>query len=123
MKPHLFPFLFSALIVLTGCEDEDFMFNADHLINTRWGVPMIIDAGPEYIALGAPTVFRADGIVTIGTTRTDFWSLRGKRTIVLEQAGELWFIIDLSPHRLYVEKSRQIDGTFLAKCLYEPLSD
>lgn len=113
--------LISFILITGGCNDEEFMFDIDNLTGTTWGVPMIIDGGAEFVDLSSPTIFRADGIAIFGTSRTDFWSIKGKRTLLLEQAGELWFIIDLSPQRLYVEKTKQANGAFIAKCLYEPL--
>lgn len=97
------------------------MYNLDDLLDTRWGIPQIVEAGMEPIDLDAPTVFTADGLVTIGGARNDFWYTRGERFIILEEAKEQWFIIDLSAERLYVEKTRHPEGTFLVKCIYEPI--
>lgn len=108
-------------LVLPSCDkEEEFMFNLDHLQETPWGIPQIIEPGQGDIDLEAPTIFYPDGLVTIGPARNDFWSIRGSRTIILEQARESWFIIDLTSERLYVEKT-SFEGVFLVKCLYEPM--
>lgn len=105
----------------TSCKEKEFIFDLDNLLLTAWGIPQIVEAGMEPIDLDAPTIFTADGLVTIGGARNDFWYTRGERTIILEQAKEQWFIIDLSSDRLYVEKTRHPEGTFMVKCLYEPI--
>jgi hypothetical protein len=104
-----------------GCGDEEFSYDINHLVDTHWGIPQIIEPGIGHIDLDAPTIFNIEGYVLIGTSRTDYWTIRGDRSIFLEQAKENWFIIDLSPERLYVEKTSYPDGSFIAKCLYEPL--
>jgi hypothetical protein len=101
--------------------EEEFRFNIDDLTHTAWGIPQIVEAGMEEINLDAPTIFDPSGFVTIGNSRTDFWRIRGNRTIFLEQAQENWFIISLNPQRLYVEKTTFPGGTFIVKCIYEPL--
>ncbi len=114
-------FLMAGFLILASCDkEEEFMFELDHLLETPWGIPQIIEPGQGDIDLEAPTIFYPDGLVTIGPARTDFWSLRGSRTIILDHARESWFIIDLTPERLYVEKS-SLEGVFLVKCFYEPM--
>ncbi|MFW5663838.1 MAG: hypothetical protein ACOCYD_02255 [bacterium] len=106
---------------LNSCEEEkEFMFELDDLLDTHWGIPQIIEPGQGPVNMDAPTIFHADGHVTIGPSTTDFWSIRGERNLLLEVAGEIWFIIDLTPDRLYVEKTSHPGGTFIVKCLYEP---
>lgn len=123
LKKHIL--LFCVLLIVglvnTSCDEKEFIYDLDDLLNTQWGIPQIVEAGMEPIDLDAPTVFTADGLVTIGGARNDFWYTRGERFIILEEAREQWFIIDLSPDRLYVEKTRHPEGTFLVKCLYEPI--
>jgi hypothetical protein len=109
------------ITALSACKDEDFMFDINHLTGTAWGIPQIVEAGSVHIDLDAPVIFDPNGFVTIGNARTDIWTIRGKRTIILEEARENWFIISLSPDRLYVEKTAFPDGTFIVKCIYEPL--
>lgn len=109
-------------IVMAGCkDDEEFMFDINHLTDTKWGIPMVIEPGNLPFDLDAPTIFTMDGLVQIGPSRTDFWSKRGSRGIFLEQAREIWFIIDLSEDRLYVEKITHPEGNFIVKCIYEPM--
>lgn len=115
-------FLLAFIIFLSSCGDEkEFMFDLDDLLETQWGIPQIIEPGQGPINMDAPTIFHADGHVTIGPSTTDFWSVRGERSLLLEVSGETWFIIDLSPDRLYVEKTSHPGGTFIVKCLYEPM--
>ncbi len=119
-----FPGIIILLMValLAGCEEDEFNLNIDHLTGTPWGIPQIIEPGQGHIDLDAPTIFDPGGYVTIGSSRTDYWSIRGERNIFLEQAQENWFIIHLSPDSLYVEKTIYPSGTFIAKCLYLPLT-
>jgi len=112
------------LFSLISCEKEvKFAFELDHLLNTRWGIPQIIEQGPGVtdIDFSAPTVFYADGTMSIGGSNFDLWSLRSSRTILLEQRQELWLIISLSPTQLMVEKSRFPTGQFLLRCVYHPM--
>jgi hypothetical protein len=116
-------FIISLLfITFISCRDEEFDFDINHLTDTPWGIPQIVEAGTGHIDLDAPTIFDARGFVTIGNARTDIWTIRSNRTIFLEEARENWFIISLTPERLYVEKSKFPDGTFIVKCIYEPLN-
>lgn len=123
MQKRIYISLFVLLIPIAfaGCSDEEFDFDINHLVDTPWGIPQIIEPGMGHINLDAPTIFNIEGFVLIGSSRTDYWTIRGDRNIFLEQAKENWFIIDLSPERLYVEKTSYPDGSFIAKCLYEPL--
>lgn len=108
--------------LLNGCsKEEEFMFDINHLSGTAWGIPQIIEPGMGHIDLDAPTIFDPSGFVTIGNSRNDLWTTRGKRSIFLEQARETWFIIRLTQNELYVEKTSFPDGTFIVKCIYEPL--
>jgi hypothetical protein len=113
--------IFFLIVLLTSCREDEFAFTIDHLTGTAWGIPQIIEAGMGHIDLDAPTIFDPSGYVTIGNARTDIWTIRGKRMIFLEQAQESWVIINLKPDRLYVEKTKFPDGTFIVKCIYEPL--
>jgi hypothetical protein len=112
----------AGLLLMAGCDkDEEFMFNIDDLLDTQWGIPQVVEPGSEYIEVVAPTVFDATGTVSFGNTRYDFWYFRNKRTIVIEQAREIWFVIDLRSDRLYVEITRHPEGTFLGKFIFEPI--
>lgn len=120
---NLYKKVLFALILTAFCRcdsGEEFIFDVDVLISTPWGIPQVIEPGAGNIDLEAPTIFYEEGYVEIGPSKTDFWSLRGDRSIFLEQAQETWFIIDLSEERLYVEKNSYPDGTFLVKCVYYP---
>ena len=97
------------------------MFDMEHLIDTQWGIPMVIEPGNLPFDLDAPTIFTADGLVQIGPSRSDFWSRRGDRRIFLEMAQQIWYIIDLTEDRLYVEKVSHPEGVFIVKCIYEPI--
>ena len=105
-----------------ACEKEqDFYFDIDHLLHTHWGIPHVIEPGLEPINLSAPTIFYPEGHVTIGPDKTDFWRIHDTRSIQLQESGETWFIINLSPDTLYVEKTRFPQGTFIVKCIYFPM--
>jgi hypothetical protein len=115
-------FVVSGLLLMAGCsKEEEFMFKIDDLVGTQWGIPQVVEPGMEFIEVVAPTVFEANGVVSFGNTRYDFWYFRDKRTIVIDQTREIWFVIDLKPDRLYVEITRHPEGTFLGKFIYEPL--
>jgi len=118
-------FFFTAFVlVFQSCEDDpEFQFNLDDLLLTHWGVPQMIRPPQDMTMpdLDAPTIFYPEGYVTIGPARTDFWSLRSSRSIFLEQSKEIWFIIDLTPTKLQVEKTRQNDGAFLGEYVYYPM--
>ncbi|MFN3554772.1 MAG: hypothetical protein ACK4VN_02275 [Bacteroidales bacterium] len=114
-------FLISMGVGLNGCREKDFIFDLEHLTGTVWGIPQVIEPGQEDPILDAPTVFSSDGIVSIGPNRFDVWSVRGDRSIYLEQARENWFIIKLNADTLYVEKTRLPGGTFLGKFMYNPM--
>lgn len=117
-------FFFAAIIlVFQSCDDDpEFQFNLDDLLLTHWGVPQMIRPPQDMTMpdLDAPTIFYPEGYVTIGPARTDFWSLRSSRSIFLEQSKEIWFIIDLTPTKLQVEKTRQNDGALLGEYVYYP---
>ena len=102
-------------------KEQEFDYDINHLLLTHWGIPHVIEPGQEEIDLAAPTIFYPEGYVTIGPDRTDFWMIRDPKSILLEQAGEIWFIINLSPDTLYVEKTRYPEGTFIVKCIYHPM--
>lgn len=108
------------LFLLTGCQDEkDFLFEIEDLYN-QWGIPQVIEPGFGNIELEAPTIFYPEGLVEIGPSRIDYWSVMSERTIFMEQSRETWFIINLSPDTLYVERNAYPDGTFIVKCIYFP---
>lgn len=114
---------FFSFVLLVSCEkDVEFAFELDDLLDTQWGIPQIIELGPGVIDydLSAPTVFYADGTMSMGGN-FDFWNLRSSRNILIEQARELWFVIDLKPNQLMVEKSRYPTGEFLLRCVYYPM--
>jgi hypothetical protein len=116
-------YLFS-FVLLVSCEkDVEFAFELDDLLDTQWGIPQIIELGPNVVEydLSAPTVFYADGTMSIGVSNFDLWSLRSSRNILIEQARELWFVIDLKPNQLMVEKSRYPTGEFLLRAVYYPM--
>jgi hypothetical protein len=115
-------FLILVFIGIISCEkDVEFEFNKEDLIDTQWGIPQIIEPGMVDIDLSAPTIFYEDGHMTIGPDKIDFWSIRDSRTLFIEQASELWFIIKLTPDTLYVEKTMYPGGTFIVKCIYYPM--
>ncbi|MBW6478902.1 MAG: hypothetical protein K0B37_05685 [Bacteroidales bacterium] len=116
--------LMAFILILQSCKDDaDFEFNLDDLLLTQWGIPQMIRPPQDMTVpdLDAPTIFYPEGYVTIGPARTDFWSLRGSRSIFLEQSREIWFIIDLTPTKLQVEKTRQNDGALLGEYVYYPM--
>ena len=115
-------FLLGFLLLIACSKDKEFEFDLDHLTDTPWGIPQIIEMGPNVIDydLSAPTIFYEDGTMAVGAN-FDFWSVRDSRTIFIEQAQELWFVIDLSPEQLLVEKSRFPDGSFLMRSMYYPM--
>ena len=113
--------LISLLILLTACEeDAEFRFDLDDLIDTPWGVPDIIEVAPDVIDydLSAPTVFYEDGHMLIGASRYDFWRLRNSQSLHIEQMSEIWFVIELTPNKLLVEKSKYPSGQFILRCVY-----
>ncbi len=119
-------FLFIAFIfVFQSCKDDDeFEFDLDDLLLTQWGIPQMIRPPQDMTTipnLDAPTIFYPEGYVTIGPARTDFWSIRGSRSIFLQESREIWFFIDLTPVKLQVEKTRQNDGALLGEYVYFPL--
>ena len=114
--------LLATLLLLHACKEKDFMFALDDLLETQWGIPQIIEPGMTDPVLDAPTIFYGDGVVSFGPNRYDYWQVRGERSIFIEQAKENWFIIKLNPDTLYVEKTRQPDGTFLGKFMYNPMT-
>jgi hypothetical protein len=122
MIKRFWPVVALIICLISGCsKDDEFMFDINHLTNTPWGIPQIIEPGMGHIDMDAPTIFDPSGFVTIGNSRNDLWTVRGKRSIFIEQARETWFIIRLTADQLYVEKTSFPDGTFIVKCIYEPL--
>ena len=117
------PILFIALILLSCEDDPEFAFEIDDLTNTQWGIPQMIRPPQDMSVpdLDAPTIFYPEGYVTIGPARTDFWTIRSSRSILLEQSGEIWFFIDLTPIKMHVEKTKQNDGTLLGEYVYYPM--
>lgn len=116
--------LLAFLIAFLSCDkEEEFEFNIDDLVMTSWGIPQMIRPPQDMSQpdLSAPTIFYPEGYVTIGPDRTDFWSVRGSRTIMLEEARELWFFLNLEPDKMHVEKTRQTDGALLGEFIYYPL--
>ncbi|MBS4013989.1 MAG: hypothetical protein KGZ97_09590 [Bacteroidetes bacterium] len=114
---------FAAFYFYSCNKEVEFAFDKNDLIDTPWGIPQIIEPGMGDIDLSAPTIFYSDGHMTIGSDYIDFWSIRDSRTILIEQAGELWFVIRLNPDTLYVEKTKYPGGTFIVKCMYFPMDD
>lgn len=117
-------FALISLLSFSGCEkDAKFMYNIDDLVGTPWGIPEILELGPGLIDgdLTAPTIFHADGHLSIGPARIDFWSVRDKRSLLIHEAQEIWFVIDLKPDLLYVEKSHLRTGAFIVRCIYRPM--
>lgn len=110
--------------VFYSCNKEvEFAFDVNDLTDTPWGIPQIVEPGMGDIDLSAPTIFYSDGHMTIGPDKIDFWSIRDSRTLLIEEAGELWFVIRLNPDTLYVEKTKFPGGTFIVKCMYFPMTD
>ncbi len=117
--------LFSFLILLTACkEDIEFKFDLDDLIDTKWGIPEIIETAPDVIDydLSAPTIFYEDGHMIIGASRYDFWRIRNSRSIHIEQMAEIWYVIELTPYKLHVEKSKYPSGSFILRCVYPAIN-
>lgn len=110
-------------VFLSSCDkDEEFKFELDDLLETQWGIPQIVEPGTVDFIVDAPTIFYGDGHMRIGH-HTDFWTLRDSRSLFIQEASQVWFIIELKPERLYVEKSSYPDGAFIVKCFYEPLPE
>lgn len=124
-KIHSVLFFFLAILMaFQSCEDDpEFHFNLDDLLLTHWGVPQMIRPPQDMTMpdLDAPTIFYPEGYVTIGPARTDFWSIRSSRSIFLERSKEIWLIINLTPTKLQVEKTRQNDGALLGEYVYYPM--
>ncbi len=122
--PFAIAVLFLLSLAFTSCDKEhEFAFELDDLLDTPWGIPQVVEPGMGDMNLDAPTIFYADGHMQIGPGRYDFWSMRDSRSLLVEQAQEIWFIIDLTSQRLYVEKTRQTDGMFLGKFMYYPMDE
>lgn len=112
--------------VMPGCDKEkEFEFNLEDLTETRWGIPDIIDLGPDVVNydLSAPTIFSSDGKVTIGPAYVDYWTVRDSRSLFIHELSEVWFIIELKPETLYVEKSKYPTGNFIMRCMYRPMNE
>ncbi|MFO8068097.1 MAG: hypothetical protein R6U11_11000 [Bacteroidales bacterium] len=123
---HIFFLIILFSCCFASCEKEvEFHFDLDDLIGTKWGVPDIIELAPDVINydLSAPTVFYEDGHMTIGDSRTDFWTLRDSQSIHIEQMAEIWFVTELTSQKLHVEKSKYPSGKFLLSCIYTAIED
>ncbi len=132
VTPNIMKKLFQALFIFSfvfifSCEDEELMFNKDYLIDTKWGVPDIIELAPgANYDLSAPTIFYEDGLMSIGDSRYDFWRVRNSQSLHIEQMAEIWLILELGPFddkypdklKLHVEKSKYPSGEFLMRCIY-----
>ncbi len=119
--------IIGALILFASCEDDDaeFHFNLDYLIDTQWGIPDVIEVSPDVIDydLSAPTVFYEDGSMIIGDSRYDFWRIRDAKSIHIERMAEIWFIIELTPEKLHVERSEYPSGKFILRCIYPAMEE
>lgn len=123
MAKKIILLFFLSMLSLASCkESPDFEFNIDYLTGTIWGVPDIIDVNPELTNynLSAPTVFYKDGKVSIGPDINDFWSKKDSRQIFIQNISEIWFLIELTPETLYVEKSKYPSGDYMMRCIYRP---
>ncbi len=111
---------------LASCnDDEQFIFDKDDLIDTKWGIPHIIEKAPgigEYDK-SAPTIFYDDGTMQKGDTRWDFWRVRNSQSLHIEKMAEIWFVIELKADKLHVEKSKYPSGEFILTCIYYPMED
>jgi len=124
VSPQKLIILLGLLIMTVSCEKEvEFAFEIDHLTDTRWGIPQINMHDPALYEfdLSYPTIFNADGTMSVGGRTFNDWSIHSSRSLHLLQSRELWHIIALNPERLRVVKSRFPTGEFLAECVYHPM--
>ncbi len=118
--------IITILFFFTSCEDDvKFKFDLDDLTGTKWGVPDIIELAPDVTEydLSAPTIFYEDGNMTIGDSRYDFWRIRNSQSLHIERIAEIWLIIELTPDKLHVEKSKYPSGKFLLRCVYPSIEE
>jgi len=114
------------LLILISCEDDvEFKYDIDDLIDTRWGVPHIEEVAPNVTDYdqSAPTIFYDDGTMIIGDSRYDFWRIRNSHSLHIEKMGEIWFIRELTPNKLHVEKSTYPAGNFILRCIYYSMGE
>jgi len=104
-----------------ACEkDKDFAYDIDLLVNTKWGTPHVEQGTYN---LSAPTVFKEDGTVTFGNTRTDTWDVRDSRSLFIQRRSEIWQVLRLTETKLEVDILKYPEGDFKANCVYRPLEE
>lgn len=104
-----------------SCEkDKDFAYDIDLLIGTKWGTPQV-DRGAY--DLSAPTVFKEDGTVTFGNTRTDTWDVRDSHSLFIQRRSEIWQVLRLTETTLEVDILKYPEGDFKANCVYRPIEE
>ena len=113
-------FLLMLLVTLiSSCEkNKDFAYDIDLLIGTKWGVPQVNEGSYD---LAAPTVFKEDGTVTFGGTRTDTWDVRDSHSLFIQRRSEIWQVISLTETQMAVDILSYPHGKFKASCVYEPI--
>ena len=113
--------LITSLLFFISCEkDEDFAYDIDLLTGTKWGTPQVEQGSYD---LSAPTVFKEDGTVTFGNTRTDTWDVRDSRSLFIQRRSEIWQVLNLTETRLKVDILKYPGGEFKATCIYQPMKE
>jgi len=119
MKRSLVFILVTFVAFVVSCEnDKDFAYDLDLLIGTKWGVPQVSEGSYD---LAAPTVFKEDGTVTFGGTRTDTWDVRDSHSLFIQRRSEIWQVISLTETQMAVDILSYPHGKFKASCVYEPV--
>ena len=114
-------FLIIVLIFLVSCEkDKDFAYDINILVDTKWGTPHVEQGNYD---LSAPTVFKEDGTVTFGNTRTDTWDVRDSRSLFIQRRSEIWQVLRLTETTLEVDILKYPEGNFKANCVYRPIEE
>ncbi len=115
---------FSLIFLFTTCEkDVEFEFDEGMLVDTPWGIPQILELGPNLtnVDQSAPTIFYESGLVVFGDQKEDYWQIYDARSILLEQKSQIWNIIKLNKDTLHVNKVGYRNSRFIAEVLYERL--
>src|SRR6056297_2221765 len=114
-------FLIIVLMFFISCEkNKDFAYDIDLLVNTEWGTPHVEQGTYD---LSAPTVFKEDGTVTFGNTRTDTWDVRDSRSLFIQRRSEIWQVLRLTETTLEVDILNYPGGDFKANCVYRPIEE
>jgi hypothetical protein len=107
------------VLSLVSCEQEkEFAYNIDYLIDNRWGIPRIQEGGSGFDK-SHPVVFHKDGHVTFGG-RTDFWQVRGSRSLLIQERSQIWQVLELTENKFHVEVLKHPNGKFIANVIYYP---